>query len=197
MEHLHPSSPRSRLRTAVTALLLALTIICLVACATADKNSHRQRKAPRGSVRWRVMSHSALSMFENGLLLLMTGAPLQSLRAGFAELRQCMSSAYDEQVVQCVSDPARSAAASWFVLTDVRTWVWPPDDDDDSVDSDGKRNDGGRNDDHGHDAVVDEVMLDVLTRRLRPAVRDDQCGNADRPTSSGRRDDTGYDNHNR
>lgn len=104
------------------------------------------------------MSKSAQNILENTLLLLMTGSPLASVRSAMEDLSKCVASSYDEDVVACVDGPARSVAASWLVLTDYRTWLWPPDED-----------------------LADDVHLDVLIRRLKPDVRRDQCSKSDKP----------------
>lgn len=130
-------------------LLTCVTILVVVALV---------RSADASSTRWQVMTTSAGKLFESGVVLLFTGAPILEIRRGLSELTECVAQAYDEDVMACLEGPARNAAANWLVLTDYRTWLWPPDAD-----------------------HVEQVHLDVVMRRLRPTVRDDQCQQKDKP----------------
>lgn len=112
------------------------------------------------SSRWKILSKSVGDIFENGLLLLMTGSPVMSVKSAMSELQECVGKVYDEQVVNCVDGPASTIAASLLVLSDYRTWIWPPDVE-----------------------IAGDVILDVITRRLKPKVRDDQCGEDEKPSS--------------
>lgn len=108
--------------------------------------------------RWKIMTDSFKKVVENGPLLLLTGSPWSAVRDGYASLQECVAYVFDEQIQNCVRTPAQTVAAALVVLTDYRTWLWPPD-----------------------AVLADQVQWDVLARRLKPAVREDQCGHEDKP----------------
>lgn len=131
----------------IMSLLLTLMALTFFTCGRGE------------SARLEVMTKAVQNIFENGLLLLFSGSPVASVRNALEELRECVSRSYEEEIGTCVVGPARTVATSWLILTDFRTWLWPPDVD-----------------------VADEVHLEVLMRRLKPTVRRDQCGKSDKPS---------------
>lgn len=143
----------------------AVSLLILIVYALCDRSiaeyagEGMDDDAGERTARWKVMGEAMKIVVENGILLLLTGAPLTALRQGHATLKQCVSHVFDEQIQTCVETPAQSVAAALVVLTDYHTWLWPP------------------------EAIfADQVQWDVLARRLKPDVREDQCGHADRPS---------------
>lgn len=91
-------------------------------------------------------------------LLLTDETPFSSVRGALRDMSKCVARSHDEDVPSCVPGPAHWVAAHLLVLTDVRTWVSPPDIDDEAG-----------------------VVFEVMKRRLAPKVRTDQCGEKERP----------------
>lgn len=144
----------------VAIIPLLLFHLCLKECVAYKGFAGEGMKIEsEKSARWKVMTESAISVFENSLLLLATGSPLADIKVAYHQLTRCVSRAYEEHISSCIQSPAHSVVAALFVLTDYHTWLWPPDID-----------------------VADNVQSDVLARRLKPAVREDQCGHADKPS---------------
>lgn len=129
-----------------------------------DKDESEQSKP---SVRRRILTGQIGTIFGNGMLVLFTGAPIKTVRTAMSELRECVSKSYDETMQNCVLDPGHAVAAGLLVLSDWRTWIWPPDAD---------------------VFDIDDVVADVISRRLRPRVREDQCGRSEKPGRKGEKE---------
>lgn len=142
----------------VKVWLLTLSVFVICSRSRAEYGGEGMGREWEQNARWQVMRESASKVMQNGPLLLLTGSPLLALREGYASLQQCVSHVFDEHIQTCVRTPAEAVAAALVVLTDYRTWLWPPD-----------------------AVLADQVQWDVLARRLKPAVREDQCGHADKP----------------
>lgn len=138
-----------------TATLLTLIFITIAIMHDEHTVSPKQNGWP---TRRAIMNASLTRLLANGMLVVTGSAdPISELRTAVPKLRQCVAEAFDEHVPACLQGAAGLAAASWLVLTDVRTWLWPP------------------------DLLFDDLLLDVVMRRLKPAVRRDQCSRHDRP----------------
>lgn len=130
-----------------------------------EKDKRRSSKSTKKSgVRRRILTGQMGTIFGNGLLVLFTGAPIKTVRTAMSELRDCVSKSYDETMQMCVLDAGHAVAAGLLVLSDWRTWLWPPD---------------------AEVFDIDDVVADVISRRLRPRVREDQCGRSEKPGSGG------------
>lgn len=124
------------------------------------KNIIYNRISSSLSLRWKILSMSIGGIIENGLLWLMFGSPISSVRHGMKGLKECVAEVYEEHVINCVDSPDKVVAAHFLILTDYRTWIWPPD---------------------MEEVDDNSMLLDVISRRLKPTVRDDQCDEKSKP----------------
>lgn len=119
------------------------------------------------SVEWGALKQSAKSLAVNAAVLTVQGqAPLQHIRQGMDDLKQCFAETYEEEAYACLSGPAERAAAAYLVLTDFRTWIrwpWVSSVEEEIVDN-------------------DDFILEVLKRRMWVKVRSDQCDKEKRPS---------------
>lgn len=120
---------------------LTLSIVCHVALAQ--------------SLSWQTFKKSAKTFLANGLVLVLSGQPLQQLQQATRDIEECFARTYDHEARDCIRYPHHIAAANLVVLTDYRLWTWPNDHFDDP----------------------DQLAFELMKRRFGTKVRVDQCPN--------------------